>query len=227
MILQLITPTGDRPEAWHLAQRYVERQTIDAKIIWHVVDDGIHPMVMDFNRPGSIMHTYRLPPMQGNSQHRNLKFLLGVVDHDYPVVFWEDDDWYAPTYLEALAPHLKDHEIVGHQVCRKYNLATHRWLELLNPPHASLCATMVRGQALQQACLLVERTHMFIDLSLWRRIRGGMLVKGHHIVGIKRMPGRRGIDSGHRDTMGQPDTSDCSVLRRWLGDDFNLYERFL
>jgi hypothetical protein len=223
MRLQLITPTGDRPKAWALCQRWMERQTWQGQLTWHVVDDGHDPAEMSFSKPGAELAVHRLRPMNGNSQQRNLIWLMEMVDRRQPVVVIEDDDWYAPDWLSHVAQELDQAELVGENQARYYNVALRRGRQLSNISHASLCATALRDSALDTFDQVLHESHQFFDLELWRRHPRRHLFEGHRVVGIKGMPGRQGIGMGHGPSLNGFDDRDGTMLHQWVGDDAPSY----
>lgn len=222
-MLQVITPTGDRPEAWSLCQRYMQRQTYSGPVVWHVTDDGHVPMEVSFRRDGYTLHMHRLPPMAGNTQARNLLFLLGQIDPRYPVVCFEDDDWYAADWLEVCAMYLERASLVGETRARYYNVEHRIGRQLNNVAHSSLCSTAMRGAAIvafKRACQTYKK---FIDIELWRGHRDALLFDGHRVVGIKGMPGRGGIGMGHKAGFNGQRDPNMLLLREWIGPDADWY----
>jgi hypothetical protein len=221
-MLTLLTPTGDRPQAWALCERWMLAQDYPDDVRWIVVDDGAEPLQIRFERPGWLLRVLRLPPMQGNSQARNL--LAGLEEAGVgPLAIIEDDDWYAPSWLSTCARELERAELVGERRARYYNVALRCGRQLKNETHASLCSTALHGAAigvLRRAC---ESREKFIDIQLWRAHRFARLFNGHRVVGIKGLPGRAGIGMGHRaDFIGQRDPHGA-LLRDWIGNDAEAY----
>lgn len=222
-MLQVITPTGDRPEAWALCQRYMERQTYKGPVVWHVTDDGKVPSQANFKREGYTLYMHRLPPMTGNTQARNLLFLLDQIDTKYPVVCFEDDDRYSADWLEVCDQHLERATLVGEPQARYYNVAQRVGRQLNNLAHASLCSTAMRGRAIDAFRAACKTNEKYIDLKLWRGYRDAILFPGHRVVGIKGMPGRGGIGMGHDSKFtGQRDPTG-KLLREWIGPDADWY----
>ncbi len=222
-MIQVITPTGDRPEAWKLCQLWMARQDYAGPVEWHVVDDGHQPMPVDFARQGYALHMHSLEPMAGNSQARNLLHLLDKIDPGFPVVCWEDDDYYSPDWLTTVAARLEKAELVGECQARYYNVAQRKGRQLSNNAHASLCSTAMRGAALATFRQVCRPGRQFIDLDLWRRHPSRHLFTGGRVVGIKGLPGRGGIGMGHRDDFRGTDDPSGALLREWVGADAEAY----
>lgn len=225
-MLQVLTPTGARPEAFALCARWMARQTYRGAVRWIVVDDGPEPLSVPDMPENIAVEVVRPEPFwrEGqNTQARNLLAGLAVVRDGIPLVIFEDDDWYADDWLDHCAEQLKRAELVGECRARYYNVATNRGRQLRNERHASLCSTAMRGKAIQTFRKACQRRPKFIDLELWRTHRSRFLFGGHRVVGIKGLPGRGGIGMGHsKDFAGQSDT-DHALLREWVGDDAEVY----
>jgi hypothetical protein len=226
-MLQILTATGARPEAWRLCERYMRRQDYEGPVRWIIVDDGEHPQLCGFERAGWCLEWVRPLPRWApgdNTQARNVLAGLALVDPVAPLVIVEDDDWYAADWLTTCARELRDAELVGEMCSRYYNVATRVARPLTNRSHASLCSTALRGPAvavLRDCCRSREK---FLDLALWRA-RGPRkrLFNGGRVVGIKGLPGRAGIGIGHRATFqGLPDAAG-KILRNWIGADAGGY----
>lgn len=227
-MLQLLTATGARPEAFALCKRWMARQTYAGPVRWIIVDDGERPQQIDpdFRAGWEIMHLRREPYWrQGqNTQAANLLCGLECVDREENLIVVEDDDWYAPDWLDHASAQLREASLVGETRARYYNVNTRRGQQLQNASHASLCATAMRGEAIEAfrtACKLGEK---FIDLRLWQIHRDKRLFDGHRVVGIKGMPGRLGIGMGHNEgaLRGEHDPRG-ELLREWVGDDADAY----
>jgi hypothetical protein len=227
-MLTLLTPTGCRPEAWALCQRWMARQTYAGPVRWVVVDDGAKPQPVTFTRPGWTVNVVRPVPAWRdgqNTQARNLRAGLACVPDDAQLVIVEDDDWYARDWLATVARQLQGVDIAGECYARYYNVATRVARQLRNERHASLCATAVAGLGLRALRRLAEQAHQFIDLELWRQALRRRLFVGQRVVGIKGLPGRGGIGVGHgAGFAGRPDPAGL-VLRSWIGVDAELYLR--
>lgn len=225
-MLTLLTATGCRPQAWALCERWMARQTYAGPVRWVVVDDGEQPQPVTFQRAGWRVEVLRPQPFWrpgDNTQARNLITGLSVIAAGERVVIIEDDDWYAPAWLETVAARMGPEALVGESRARYYNVATKVGRELTNHRHASLCATAMSGRALQLFRQVAKQHHKFIDLELWRRYGRGWLMASHQVVGIKGLPGRGGIGMGHADTFrGESDLSG-RLLRSWIGDDAEFY----
>lgn len=222
-MMQIITPTGDRPQAWALCERWMERQTYAGAVIWHVVDDGREPLRLAFARDGWNVVVHRLDPADENTQARNMRHLLRQVNPSHPTVVVEDDDWYAADWLDVCAHMLREAECIGEAPARYYNVARRVARQLQNVGHASLCATAIRGHAVETLRRACEDRHTFIDLELWRRQKSKRLFGGRRVLGIKGLPGRGGIGMGHDARFaGTPDT-DGRILRSWIGADAEAY----
>lgn len=197
-MLSVLTPTGARPEAFAACVAQMMAQTYAGPVRWVIVDDGPEPMPTPQIGGWDVVHLRPEPfwaPGQ-NTQHRNMAAGLDHVTDR--VVIVEDDDAYAPWWLERCAEWLELDDLVGesHSIYRHLNGAT---LECRNDKHASLCSTAVRGTALDALRRIVGESRRMIDLTLWREVPGRLYPpEPRGVTGIKGYPGRPGIGCGHR-----------------------------
>lgn len=232
-MLTLITPTGGRPQAWALCQRWMATQDYDGPVHWIVVDDGPVAQCVSFARAGWELEVIRPEPLWQpgqNTQARNLLLGLDRVRGTGPVLIIEDDDHYAPTWLSTATAALEHADLVGETRARYYNVATRHWREHGNETHASLCATGVTGAAvgMLRGCCMVPT--QFIDIVLWSKYPGPrQLFEGHQVTGIKGLPGREGIGIGHHQDFVRASYPDpgAEKLRAWLGGDADVYSQWL
>ena len=202
------------------------RQTYAGPVRWIIVDDGPEAQPVTFSRDDWELVVIRPAPHWRpgrNTQARNLLAGLDAVAPDDHLVVIEDDDWYAPDWIQTVAGQMASAELVGEHRARYYNVALRRGRQLGNASHASLCSTAMRGSAIAGFRKACQRSEKFIDLDLWRRARSRRLFAGHRVVGIKGLPGRGGIGMGHRDDFRGQDDLDGALLREWIGDDARLY----
>lgn len=221
-VLQLLTATGARPEAWALCERWMARQDYAGPVTWIIVDDGPEPQRITKSPKGWLQVVIRPAPFWkpgDNTQARNLLKGLEACDPTHPVAIIEDDDYYSPDWLTKVASELQHAELVGECMARYYNTATRRARELRNSAHASLCSTAMHGKALRTFRDVCHTSPKFIDLHLWRKHKPSRLFTGGRVVGLKGLPGRGGIGMGHaRDFAGVRDT-DGAILRKWIGEE--------
>lgn len=228
-MLTLLTTTGCRPDAWTLCQRWMAAQTYTGRVRWVVVDDGEMPQPIEFNRAGWDVQVIRPATLwqQGmNTQAANLLAGLRVIGTAERVVIIEDDDHYAPDWLDVVDEELNHADLVGETKARYYNVATRQYRQLSNLNHASLCATAMKGRGIEFLRRCSAPGVRFIDLNLWKQPVARSLFKGHRVVGIKGMPGRDGIGMGHRPGPGWEVDQDGAVLASWVGGDAAHYEGY-
>jgi hypothetical protein len=222
-VLTLLTPTGTRPEAWALCERWMMRQTYTGPVRWIVVDDGMIPQPVTFLRPRwnvTVIRPAQKWRVGENSQARNLREALKLVRPDARVAVIEDDDWYAPGWLERVDAELRDFDLVGQGWNCYYHVKTGAVRINDNDKHASLCASAFKGKALQVFRTQCERAPRLIDAVMWKHCAHRHCFKARLVIGMKGMPGRAGIAGGHNLT-GEP-----FDLSEWIGDDHRAYAQF-
>ena len=219
--LTVITPTGDRPEALALLQRWIQNQTRRPDQ-WLIVDDGKIPVNPKHFPTASVIR--REPRAgEGHSLGLNLAMALPFVLGD-KVVIMEDDDFYGRDYLKTMADALDEHEIVGEGFARYYHLPTQQYKQLENAAHASLAQTAFRKSLLPvfHSCLAGDP---YIDMRFWAAVKQGQKIIDNRNNGVslhcalKGLPGRKGIGSGHNPnwTFYEQD-SHYEKLIAWIGE---------
>lgn len=226
--ITLITATGDRPWAFSLCEKYVARQT-KQDFHWIVVDDGKEPTQVTMGQ-----QYIRLNPTDTveASFRRNLLTGLSAASTKR-ILFWEDDDWYSPWYVEEMSAMFDKAKIVGQGRCKYYHVRSGQYKIHPNTAHASLAQTGISGNVIPIAKRYLE-THprpQQLDGALWKR----SMIPEHDkfllgastlLVSMKGVPGRGGLGIDHipekLDTGYRVD-EDGSMLKRWLGDDAEPY----
>ncbi len=244
----VITCTGDRPEAFALCRKWIEHQTVQS-FQWIVVDDGKTKMK---GIPDNCDYVRRAPK-KNDPKHTlllNLKEGLKRVKGDR-VLFFEDDEYYAPGYIEAMCNRLWDYEVVGIGRSKYYHLRG-GWSIDHNLNHASLAETGFRASFIDKVLSLCDGRDMFLDIRLWKILNGdiapkcdahdmterervtrdrrGMIFDDYEkclYVGIKGMPGRPGIGTGGHKFGGYTVDADFSTLKKWIGEDVQYYEQYM
>lgn len=174
----LITPTRDRPEAFGLCAAWMNRQTYNRTVQWIIVDDGDKPvesMILDHfkRKPGWALDYLRRPVSpDACTLQDNLMAAIDRVAGD-AVVIIEDDEHYAPIYVEEMVWRLREADLVGETKARYYNVCERRWgIMGENTKHASLCRTGFRAALLPAFKTIVEVAQKnrdpFIDIRLWK-----------------------------------------------------------
>jgi hypothetical protein len=233
----VITCTGDRPEALHLCNHYMARQS-HQDFTWIVVDDGEEKI-----RPRRC-NQYLTPPKNlvgGASLLRNLRLgLMQVLQAPGPepddlVLLVEDDDWYHAGYvglMQNCATNLPPGvELFGESHTRYYNVRWRTYRHNDNSEWASLCATCLKASfipTLLEICQNADPERPFVDVTAFQKHSDkAFLFSTDLVCGIKGMPGRKGIGHGH--------TEPCKRLRRdpyldtlqqWIGVDVDRYREF-
>lgn len=223
-VITLVTATGGRREAFKLCEFYMSRQTYKGPIQWIVVDDC---------NPGTLVtrkqEYYRGPKewSEGiNTQRLNLDLALPKIKGDYIFII-EDDDYYAPDYIQTHLALLQHAKVVGEAKSKYFNVAVPGWKVMPNKMHSSLAQTSFRKEMLPLFEKAVNSGNLYFDVTFWDRVHESqtpaLLVTDKNLcVGIKGMKGRQGITGSHRskDFMYDPD---FKVLKEWIGNDANSY----
>lgn len=236
-MIVLITPTGGRPNQFNLCAAFMQRQTYPGNVTWVIVDDCL-PRTTDFvtesfKENWIIKKVYPVPPWQRgqNSQGRNISAGINEMlrccrpDEIEGVFIIEDDDYYKPVYLERMKPRIHGFQATGEMNTVYYNVFYRTYFIHPNTGHSSLFQTAFSMEALP----IFERcyTERFIDMSFWTMLtRVNLFHDGNLSVGIKGMPGRYGIGSGHTRLRNMPRDADWNFLRSIIGDDARFYERY-
>lgn len=195
-MLNVLTPTGARPEAFARCVEYMAAQTYAGPVRWIIVDDGPEPIRTPRIRDWICTRIRPAPLWQPgeNTQARNL--LAGLPWVDGPLAIVEDDDAYAPWWLERVSEWLETHDLVGEAPSHYRHLNGAEKI-MGNTTHASLCATAMRDGAIDAFRQVLTEHKTMIDVELWKR--GGKLYPwAGGVIGIKGYPGRPGIGVGHR-----------------------------
>jgi hypothetical protein len=226
----LITPHSDRPVGLALCEKWMARQTYLAaggRWQWILVDDGAEPA-----RPTMGQLHLRRPPGD-NPKISFTSNLLAAVPHvagDLVMVI-EDDDWYAPNHVQDLVDRMGRAMIAGGIWQQYYHLPTRRHITYRNKG-ASLCQTGFRRELLRAfdgVCRQQREVKQYgVDGSLWALcVKRGMAVDNGEwftSIGIKGLPGKKGLGLGHRPEDSWDLDADGSVLRKWVGNDADVYE---
>jgi hypothetical protein len=203
------------------------RQTYTGPVHWIIVDDGEEAQPITFEREGWTLTIVRPEPFWKPGQNTQARNLLAGIKRVKPsdrLVVIEDDDAYAPNYLETVNRWLDTHDLVGESYARYYNISSRRYQQLRNSSHASLCSTAMKGHALQAFERELNPGVQFIDLNLWRNFKESKaLHRSNMVVGIKGQPGRGGIGMGHKPDFAGNQDSNCVILRQWLGINAGFY----
>lgn len=227
-LITLVTPTGHRPEAFALCEQWMQRQTIWSThpIEWVVVGDSEVKCTQ-----GQRFIKSPVTWAEGvNTQKDNLKAAIPYINGKY-VLFIEDDDYYSPKYLESMVFLLERFVLVGESNSKYYHVDIPGWKQMQNYWHSSLCQTGIRKEVLFHVDNALASENIYVDIELWKSIREAHLP---HIlfadkqlsIGIKGMPGRKGIGIGHdrKDYFIDPKSV---KLEGWIGEDIELYRPFL
>lgn len=222
----VITCTGGRELAFALCERWMARQTYRGDIQWICVDDVATPTPCTMGQ--TVIRPVPAWTPGENTLARNLLAAFPHVKHD-KVVFWEDDDFYAPGYLQAMADALDRAPLAGEFPACYYNILTRQyWTGSEHPHHASLCQTAIRAEMIPALAEMCKRRRDHIDINFWRESKADKFwVRDAGCVGIKGLPGRPGIGMGHRPRFWWPHDSDGSMLRAWIGEDVAAYWRYM
>ncbi len=217
MDLTVLTCTGDRPFQFSLCERYMARQTL-RDFRWIVVDDGAVPTITTMGQ-----HVLRRPPSDTVVQSfcRNLLAGLRAIETPF-VAIVEDDDWYAPGWLQLCVDNLMTCDLFGESHARYFNLRENRWHVFRNHDRSSLCSTAFRAEFIPHVARYLKRERgCFADIHLWRSpIPRKRCVRSDMVVGLKGYPsGRQGAASGHRKHPNWPHDPERKMLRAWIRDD--------
>jgi hypothetical protein len=227
-MLTLITPTGDRPEAFALCQRWMQAQTYTGPLEWFIVNDGNTPLVRTIHRPWGVHFLQEFPRWEPgrNTQASNIRAALEHIAADARVLVIEDDDHYHPNYLAHMNAMFEHADLIGERFARYYNVREKWGKQHTNGQHSSLAATGMQRNALAYFRTLLTSNHLkFLDMALWKLACKRMLTDNHLVTGIKGMPGRAGIGSGHGsiEKTGHADPHGV-LLRSWIGaEDAKAY----
>jgi hypothetical protein len=252
-MITAITPTGDRPLAMSLCERWMMNQTVRPDQ-WLVIDDGQMPFT-----PTAPMEYVRREPRAGDPKHTlaiNLVQAIPLIKGD-KILIIEDDEYYSPTYVEEMSKHMNGGKLLGIRQNRYYHVPTGGYYQMHNMGHASLAQTAFASSFLPIFKRAVDESINvdYLDIRIWRMARqsqlrsfnfGGRVLttRGRHgmsqlarndiflfsdsdrplYVGIKGLPGRAGIGMGHNPAMYVVrDTADRRVLKQWMPKDYQVY----
>lgn len=189
---------------------------------WIVVDDGVMPAPLTMGQT----HIRRKRTAEGGaSLALNIIEAVRHLTADLVVII-EDDDYYRANHLEVCRRRLATHEAVGCIWLNYYNVELRAWRRIRNSC-AALCNTALRASALPmlraaaEAAIAAGVYH--VDRLFWQRVGAAGLHQEETVIGIKGLPGRRGIGIGHRKDGAWRADPDGVKAREWLGVDAAWY----
>jgi hypothetical protein len=141
------------------------------------------------------------------------------------VLIMEDDDWYDEEYIQTMVSaweSMGKPEIFGFEETQYYHIKQGLHVELHHPNRASLMNTLLTADGIKKI-VFPEDSFVFLDIELWKQLKGKTMTCWIGCVGIKHGIGSTG-GKGHLETFKgyQPDP-DFKRLRQMIGNDADFY----
>lgn len=220
MGITLVTTTHKRPYCFSLLEQWIKRQSVKPDQ-WLVVSDNwekyrftMGQEVIKRNADNDTLH----------SMLENWLAAIPKIQND-KIIVSEDDDWYHPEYIETMSGLLDQTRLAGFSFDLYYKLPLKKYKRCGNPSHASLAATGFTREMIPfiERCKLHKSVYIdcylwaegTADCSNWRLIPNTAKDKRAYHVGMKCMPGGKGLGQGHTEE-GAADFND-DMLRSWIG----------
>ena len=226
--VSVITPTGGRPWQLKLCAKYLERQTYSGSLQWIVVDDGeTRSELPKLRREMLLTQIYPTAKPGVDTLSRNLLTALPEVCYNRILIF-EDDDVYRPQYIAAILQGLEHAPLAGESPSLYYYVPGKKYRVMENNGHASLCQTGFREELIPVLESVCHAAPYYIDTRFWNLVPHKHIMRSRFCVGIKGLPGRKGIGMGHDPAGPYWQTDPYLVfLRTWIGEDVELYKEFM
>ena len=229
MLVTAITPTGGRPQAFALCEKWMKQQTYKGDIQWIVIDDDpTHDVVTTMGQ--EVYKAEKLWEPHINTQRSNMAQALKHVKGEV-ILFFEDDDKYHPEYIKTMITLLETAEIAGLSNNRYFHVGVPGYKFMNNYAHSSLCSTAIKKSQMGRITRAVESGHFYFDIQLFSYCKEdgipiALLANTNLVIGIKGMPGRAGLSGGH-DKSWYTEDPELKVLEGWLGKDAEEYKKFI
>lgn len=207
MKIGIITPhqPGERSLFLGQLQNYIERQTVQPDK-WVVVDH-------DTGKQKDIADRVRF----GLDQCRDCDLIL----------IMEDDDWYAPDYIEQMRNNWIAQgkpDLIGIGYTHYFHIKSNGHALLKHPKRASLMNTGISSAAINKIKWPDEQ--VFIDINLWCDLKGKTFLPNKPIsVGIKHGIGNTG-GKGHLPNWSMYKT-EPNMLANLIGSDAAFYHNLV
>lgn len=142
------------------------------------------------------------------------------------VIFWEDDEWYAPNYIEKMytgwieagCPSIWG---IGYSIY--YHIIGSMWFKINHPSRASMMATCVTSEVMK--IKWPADNYPYTDVILWERMKGKTMMPAKPIcLGIKHGIGMVG-GGAHNVECGHYSNQDFNgeFLKSITGPDYLFY----
>lgn len=209
----LVPDRGDRPDFMKKCWEMIERQTVygELAIRVHIADYAPESSDIDITQ-----------------RYKRGCNVLFKEDNCNVVIFMENDDWYAPNYIETI---LKEWakagrtEIFGIGQTVYYHIFTNQWVLLRHRRRASMMSSMVTSKILN--IRWPRDNNPYLDVELWDQLRGKTFIPPKHIcIGIKHGIGIVGGGAHNGDNQHYKNVdADGAWLRGIIGEDYKFYEQ--
>lgn len=206
----LIPTRGDRKKFLNQAKKLLLNQTVKPNYI-EIVDDA------PVNNDVDITYRYRIGCERLFSKGCEI------------VLFWEDDDWYAPEYIETMVDEWKRArmpEIFGIGYSTYYHILGNKYMTIAHKGRASAMSTLVTKKVL--SINWGADNYAYTDIVLWKELKGSTFHPQKPInLGIKHGMGLCG-GGGHTLDFQHYNKTDFEkeYLKNIVGSDFDFYKNF-
>lgn len=236
-------------------RRAVDRLPASIDCGWIVADDGQEPVYRSpFSEwKGGTLNWYRdeepmslqvamlrRPPSERGIESfignmRELAVTLEQVAGPDDIAAVIEDDWFSADYLRDACKAMADPSLLlwGETGTRYYRLDNRRHHTFRRNDRAALSATVFRarwGATWIRTWANRSQPTIMLDDVLWRRtnvLKKILLPESKYVVGIKGLPGAKGLGMGCGLDERHPHDQDGSLLRQWIGDDASLYAQYM
>lgn len=240
-MLTAITPTGDRLHQFELCYELMMRQTLKPDR-WIIVDDGVNKLENIVNEKINNMELIvirREPEPDKITIKDNLLAALDKIDINEKIIFFEDDDYYPATYIEAMSQFLDNYIVVGGLLRKYYNLNYQGCWVFARNTYGTLSSTGFKAdeKTLNIIHEICSNGYGFkIDIDFWREIKSGCISNLLHsderaqVIGVKGWKiGRKGtvVETHMKNRRKFDYDTDFVTLTSYFGDFSEKYKSFI
>ena len=208
---------------------------------WIIVDDGHTPVSDDVLSKSDIPVKHIIMPKPNpRVKTHTINFRAGAkrVSDEGSIFVIDDDDYYAPTYIEKMMGYLNNGvDIVGTAREIEYSLRKDGGYDILNRARFTTNHhTAFNTKILNEVFKVIDNTDdPRMDLLVWDHIKKKTFIKWampvfdpYICVSFKQWPAIvNGYCKNHRkDFLGNVD-KDYKYLKNLLGDDFERYSKYI